>query len=269
MRSFGRTFSTIVRGFGTKLTEFNRYVNSVSRSNIDSLWNALSGRRNITNGDYKGISIAFAKIMGNSDYKIIGDVSTSMSIEVLEKIKEIMRLSKEFKKEINQTLQIANRRIQNIELSGVASPAYLALKNELGGMTSWNRYSKFSIGNLNLLNPSDVTKAVNVYSRALAYINNQTSTVTGAREFVKKLALQNNIPFDVANDIIKTIMEPQITNGEIVINNFDSERVRGMVSEYADLYNEFNDDYETLKEDIRDRVNELLLSVEETLDIWD
>lgn len=196
-------------------------------------------------------------------------ISKYLSKSEYDKIKELNRMSREVRDTINQTLQVANRRIQNIENAKIASPAYLALKNELGGFESWNRYSKFSIGNLDLLDPADVTKAVNTYSRALAYINNKTSTATGAREFVKNLAIENNIPFDVANDLITTIMEPRITNGAIVVNNFDSERVRGMVSEYAKAYDEFNKDYDTYKNDIKARLQEMLQEIDETLDIWD
>lgn len=163
--------------------------------------------------------------------------------------------AKMVKSEINRILQVANRRAENIEKSGLASPAYKALVNELQD-SSKNRFTKFSIARLDLTNVSQRTKAIDIYSRALAYINNQTSSASGARKWIKTLANQNNIPFEVANNLVDLITSPQITNGAIVVNNWDSERVTNMISEYSKDYSSTvlskKDYYAKISERIRD-----------------
>ena len=59
--------------------------------------------------------------------------------------------SPDLKKEINKTLQQANRRIQNIENAGLASPAVKAVIAERGKKD----YTYFSVANLDASNPID------------------------------------------------------------------------------------------------------------------
>lgn len=172
------------------------------------------------------------------------------------------------KKEINRVLQIANRRAENIENSKVASPAYKALVNELSDSKK-TRYSKFSIGGLDLSDYSERTKAINTYSRALAFINNKTSSVTGAKQFINDISKQNKIPFSVANNLVDVITDPQITNGNIVINNWDSERIANMVSEYAQQYNGTVLSQEDYYREVKAKINSLLDTNKKTFDIWD
>lgn len=171
------------------------------------------------------------------------------------------------KKEINRVLQIANRRAENIENSKVASPAYKALVNELSDSKK-TRYSKFSIGGLDLSDYSQRTKAINTYSRALAFINNKTSSVTGAKQFINDISKQNKIPFSVANNLVDVITDPQITNGNIVINNWDSERISNMVSEYAQQYNGTVSSQEDYYREVKAKINSLLDTNKKTFDIW-
>lgn len=166
--------------------------------------------------------------------------------------------AKLIKQEINHTLQVANRRLQNIEKSGVTSTAYKALVNELPqGRKS--KFSKLSIGGLDLTNPIERVKAVDTYSRALAFLNNTTSTVRGARQFISNLAQQNNVDFGFVNNLVDMITEPKMTNGQIIINNWDSERIRNMTSEYLSSYGtqiQNSEDYQrNIDEQIQNALN--------------
>ena len=178
-------------------------------------------------------------------------------------------VTKEIKKEINKTLQVANRRAENIENSKIASPAYKSLVNELSEKSK-NRFSKFSIGGLDLNDKSQRVKVIDTYSRALSFLNNKTSTVTGAKKFVKDIADKNGISFEVANEMIDVITSPKITNGEIVINNWDSERVANMVSEfsteYRDTYKTKDEYFKEMNEQINNAIND---SNVKNIDIWD
>lgn len=131
------------------------------------------------------------------------------------------------------------------------------------------RYSKFSIGGLDLSDYSQRTKAINTYSRALAFINNKTSSVIGAKQFINDISKQNKIPFSVANNLVDVITDPQITNGNIVINNWDSERIANMVSEYAQQYNGTVSSQENYYREVKAKINSLLDTNKKTFDIWD
>lgn len=191
---------------------------------------------------------------------------SSVIKEWLNNVEEVKK--KIIKKEINRVLQIANRRAENIENSKVASPAYKALVNELSDSKK-TRYSKFSIGGLDLSDYSQRTKAINTYSRALAFINNKTSSVIGAKQFINDISKQNKIPFSVANNLVDVITDPQITNGNIVINNWDSERIANMVSEYAQQYNGTVSSQENYYREVKAKINSLLDTNKKTFDIWD
>ena len=113
------------------------------------------------------------------------------------------------KKLVNKVLQQANRRIQNIENAGLASPAVKAIYSERGK----KKYTYFSTSGLNPNNPSDWEVIKYEYGRAMSFLNNPTSTATGARQYIKYQASQlNNIPFESANKIVDIATEPTIDN---------------------------------------------------------
>ena len=170
------------------------------------------------------------------------------------------------KKIINKSLQVANRRLQNIEKSGVVSTAYKSLINELP-KKSKNRFSKLSIGKLNLSNPTERIKAIDTYSRALSFLNNKTSTVKGSKKFVNDLAKKNNLSYSDTSKIIDELTSPQLTNGKIVINNWDSERISNTISEYTD--EDVNKYDITIDKYIRQKIDENLNKGDVNYDIWD
>ena len=117
--------------------------------------------------------------------------------------------SKGLKTLVNRVLQQANRRIQNIENAGLASPAVKAVYSERGK----KGYTYFTTAGLNPLNPTDWDLIKYEYGRAMSFLNNPTSTATGARQYIKYQARQlNNIPFESANKIVDLATEPTIDN---------------------------------------------------------
>lgn len=110
---------------------------------------------------------------------------------------------------VNKVLQQANRRIQNIENAALASPAVKAIYSERGK----KKYTYFTTSGLNPLNPNDWEVIKYEYGRAMSFLNNPTSTATGARQYIKYQASQlNNIPFESANKIVDIATEPTIDN---------------------------------------------------------
>lgn len=117
--------------------------------------------------------------------------------------------SKALKKEVNKVLQQANRRIQNIENAGLASPAVKAVYSERGK----KNYTYFSTRGLDPSNPNDWEVIKYEYGRAMSFLNNPTSTATGARQYIRYQASQlNDIPFESANKIVDIATEPTIDN---------------------------------------------------------
>lgn len=99
--------------------------------------------------------------------------------------------SKEIRKEIKRVFQVANRRIQNIEKGGYFSPAVASLGK--GGVEG---YSKFSVKGFG--NTGDEWKAlVKEYSKAVAFLNQPTSTATGAKEFELQVKKKVGVPDDI------------------------------------------------------------------------
>lgn len=138
--------------------------------------------------------------------------------------------SPELKREINRTLQQANRRIQNIQKAGLASPAVKAVISEKGK----KNFTYFSIANLDLTNYIDWEQAKYEYGRALSFLNNPTSTATGARQYIAYQARElKNIPFMSANKIVDLATDPTIDEyGNVNIFSYGSllERFKSDVS---------------------------------------
>ena len=184
-----------------------------------------------------------------------------------EMIKAAALGSPALKREINKTLQQANRRIQNIQKAGLASPAVKAVIAEKGK----KNYTYFSIANLDLTNYIDWEQAKYEYGRALSFLNNPTSTATGARQYISYQARElNNIPFMSANKIVDLATSPTIDEyGNVNIFSYGSllERFKSDVSIVKDSMKENAEELaEELESKIQAEINRLANSGEHFLD---
>lgn len=128
--------------------------------------------------------------------------------------KDIMRsesIDKQTRAEIQKIIKRANSRIRNLKQSGVVSTALRTLEAERGEI---DRFSVFSIKGM------DTDDIKDEYARSVAFLNNATSTVTGAKRFIKE-HIQEELKikdFDIANKLMGEIAEYEINgNGEINI----------------------------------------------------
>lgn len=125
----------------------------------------------------------------------------------------------ELKKQMMKTFQKANRRIQNVRKAGLSSPAVQQLISERGE----RGYTFFSGAKLDPRSPTDWEQLKYEYGRAISFLNNPTSSATGARQYIKYYQNELGISFDGANKIIGLATEPEISeNGEINIFNYSS-----------------------------------------------
>ena len=88
----------------------------------------------------------------------------------------------ELKKQMMKTFQKANRRIQNVRNAGLSSPAVQQLISERGE----RGYTFFSGARLDPRNPTEWEQLKYEYGRAIAFLNNPTSSATGARQYIAK-----------------------------------------------------------------------------------
>lgn len=119
--------------------------------------------------------------------KVSSRVAKGLKNKVKKDIIEAIEGSPALRKEISRVFQMANRRIQNIESAGLFSPAVAALgKGDVKG------YSKFSVKGFG--NTGGSWQALKrEYTKAIAFLNQPTSSATGAREFEAQVKKQLNV----------------------------------------------------------------------------
>lgn len=101
------------------------------------------------------------------------------------------------RKEIQQVFHAANRRIENIEKSGVYSPAYQALKGTFDDRQNFAKFAKFSMSGL-----TDAEIKIE-YAKAISFLQKPTSTASGAKTFEKHTQRELDLT-DTQFDAIKS-----------------------------------------------------------------
>lgn len=137
------------------------------------------------------------------------------------------------KRAIQKVLKQANSRIRNIQNSGLNSPALKLLEAERGEI---ERFSVFSVGGLNPFDKNDWGNMLDEFTRAVAFLNNPTSTVTGSRKFIKShIQDEFGIDFDIANALMGELTEYEINgNGEINIFKY-TETLKSLAEQKSDF----------------------------------
>lgn len=203
--------------------------------------------------------------MANSIFSV--SVIKSTGKQFKEEIKDAILGNADFKKEINKTLQQANRRIQNIEKAHLASPAVKAVYAERGKKDS---FTYFSTRGLNPQNSTDWDLMKYEYGRALAFLNNPTSTARGARQYIKYQANELNIPFESANKIVDLATNPTIDEyGNVNIFSYHEilDRFKGDVFSTGKNIAQNGEEYaKQLEENLQNAINKIDNDVDNLLD---
>lgn len=127
-------------------------------------------------------------------------VAKGLKNKIRKDIIESFEGSPDLRKEMKRVFQMANRRIQNVEKSGVFSPAVASLgKGDIKG------YSKFSVKGFG--NTGDDWKALKKeYAKAISFLNQPTSTASGAKQFEQQVKKQMGVSDDLWKEIRQTIL---------------------------------------------------------------
>lgn len=147
------------------------------------------------------------------------------------------------RKEIARVFQQANRRIQNVEKSGIVSPAVVALNK--GNITG---FTKFSMRH----NWEDLKIE---YSKAVSFLRQPTSTATGTKEYAEHLKKAYDL-----DDKSFTLMQDKLM-GKIA--SVSDER---FLEQYLMQYKDFTCELEQESKDVSDQIEDAAVKIENALD---
>ena len=150
--------------------------------------------------------------------------------------------SPSLRKQISKVFQQANRRIQNIEKNGVVSPAVVALnKGDVKG------YSKFSMKH----SWNDLKIE---YSKAIAFLQQPTSTATGTKEYAKHLKKTYKLTDDEFS-----LMQNKL------IGKIASVSDEKFLEQYLMQYKDFTGELEQESRDVSDQIESDAVKIADNL----
>lgn len=147
------------------------------------------------------------------------------------------------RKEIARVFQQANRRIQNVEKSGIVSPAVVALNK--GNITGFTKFSmRHSWEDLKI-----------EYSKAVSFLRQPTSTATGTKEYAEHLKKAYDL-----DDKSFALMQDKLM-GKIA--SVSDER---FLEQYLMQYKDFTGELEQESKDVSDQIEDDAVKIENSLD---
>lgn len=147
------------------------------------------------------------------------------------------------RKEIARVFQQANRRIQNVENSGIVSPAVVALnKGYIKG------FAKFSMRH----SWEDLKIE---YAKAVSFLRQPTSTATGTKEYAEHLKEAYDL-----DDKSFTLMQNKLM-GKIASISDDR-----FLEQYLMQYKDFTGELEQESKDVSDQIEDDAVKIENALD---
>lgn len=181
--------------------------------------------------------------MGKIPYsiKMLGSVN---KYKIRQDILQSTKSDTEFRAEIRRVFQVANRRIQNIENAGdVLSPAVSSLNR--GDI---DRYTKFSMKH-------DWESLKIEYGRAISFLRQPTSTLTGARQYNEHLRATYDLTKDEFSYMARSLN-----------NKLTSISDQNFVDKYLMRYKDFTGEMEASAKDISTQIESEAESLSRAID---
>ena len=172
----------------------------------------------------------------------------SSNVHIKKDVITAIEQSPELRKEIAHVFQQANRRIQNVENSGIVSPAVVALnKGDIKG------FAKFS-----MKHSWDELKIE--YSKAISFLQQPTSTASGTKEYARHLKKTYNLTDDEFS-----IMQNNL------VGKIASVSDQKFLEQYLMQYKDFTGELEQESKDVSDQIEsdaiKIADSVQRNIDI--
>lgn len=166
----------------------------------------------------------------------------SSNVHIKKDVITAIEQSPELKKEIARVFQQANRRIQNVENSGIVSPAVVALnKGDVKG------FAKFSMKH-------DWNDLKIEYSKAISFLQQPTSTASGAKEYARHLKKTYNL-----TDNEFSIMQNNLM-GKIA-----SVSDQKFLEQYLMQYKDFTGELEQESKDVSDQIESDAIKIADSI----
>ena len=155
----------------------------------------------------------------------------SSNVHIKKDVITAIEQSPELRKEIAKVFQQANRRIQNVENSGIVSPAVVALnKGDIKGFTKFSM--KHSWDELKI-----------EYSKAISFLQQPTSTASGTTEYARHLKKTYNL-----SDKEFSIMQNNL------VGKIASVSDQKFLEQYLMQYKDFTGELEQESKDVSDQI---------------
>lgn len=168
--------------------------------------------------------------------------SASSDVHIKKDVITSIESSPELRKEIARVFQQANRRIQNVENSGIVSPAVIALnKGDIKG------FSKFSMKH-------DWNDLKIEYSKAVSFLQQPTSTASGTREYATHLKKTYNL-----TDNEFSIMQNNL------VGKIASVSDQKFLEQYLMQYKDFTGELERESCDVSDQIEDDAVKIADSL----
>lgn len=168
--------------------------------------------------------------------------AASGGVHIKKEIISAIESNPDLRKEIARVFQQANRRIQNVEKSGLVSPAVVALnKGDIKG------FAKFSMKH-------DWNDLKIEYSKAVSFLQQPTSTATGTREYSNHLKKSYNL-----NDEEFKLMQDKLM-GKIA--SVSDEK---FLEQYLMQYKDFTGELEQESRDVSDQIEDEAVKIADSL----
>lgn len=157
--------------------------------------------------------------------------SASSNVHIKKDVINAIESSPELRKEIARVFQQANRRIQNVENSGIVSPAVVALnKGDIKGFAKFSM--KHSWDELRI-----------EYSKAISFLQQPTSTASGTKEYASHLKKTYSL-----TDKEFSIMQNNL------VGKIASVSDQKFLEQYLMQYKDFTGELEQESKDVSDQI---------------
>lgn len=196
----------------------------------------------------KGVLILARRVY--TDYK---SIKTKKALEELS-LKELKRMS-------HDLFAVANKRIRRLHDSDTISPALNAIEKRRGNNPN------FTIGS------KDLKQLQREYSEAIAFLNLETSTVTGSKRYEKNLKqyIGNDVSDDTVSymfDLLHSVQEriPESIFGNVAGSIPILEQLQEIISESTDSnISEFESESAKRESIISDAIDRLTSMIDESV----
>lgn len=169
--------------------------------------------------------------------------ASTSKIHVDKQIMDAIESRGYLRKEIARVFQQANRRIQNVEKTGLVSPAVVALN-----MGDIKGFAKFSMKH-------DWNDLKIEYSKAVSFLQQPTSTASGTREYSNHLKKSYDL-----NDKEFKLMQDKLM-GKIA--SVSDEK---FLEQYLMQYKDFTGELEQESRDVSNQIEDEAVRIENALD---